>query len=46
MIHHDLDLFYEIYITVNEHNRRQTHHLSSVPNYFDIYFKVNQKDFL
>ena len=38
MIHHNLDLFYNIYNTVTEHNRRQTHYLSSVLNYFGIYF--------
>ena len=38
MIDHNLDLFYEIYNTINEHNQRQIHYLSSIlANYFDIY---------
>ena len=37
-IHHDSDLFYDIYNTIHEHNRRQTHYFSSILNYFDIYF--------
>ena len=45
MIHHDLDLFYDIYNTINTHNWRKTHYLSLIPNYFDIYFYVNQKVF-
>ena len=41
MIHHNLDLFYDIYNTINENNETQTHDLSSTfPNYFDIYFEV------
>ena len=41
MIHHDSDLFYGIYNTINEDNRRQTNYLSSIlPNYFDIYYGV------
>ena len=35
---YDLELFYDIDNTVNEHNRVQTHYLSLVLNYFDIYF--------
>ena len=31
IIHHGLDLFYEIYNTVTEHNQRQTHSLSFIP---------------
>ena len=46
MIHHDLDSFYDIYNAVTEHNQRQTHYLSSIVNFFDIYFWVNQKVFL
>ena len=38
MIHHDSDLFYDVYNTKNEHNKRQTHYLLSFLNYFDIYF--------
>ena len=38
MIHHNSDLPYDIYSTTNEHNRRQTHYLSSTLNNFDIYF--------
>ena len=34
MIHHYSDLFYDISSTINEHNWRQTHYLSSIPNYF------------
>ena len=37
MIHHDSDLFYDIYDTINEHNRRQAHCFSlNVTNSFDI----------
>ena len=43
IIHHDLDLFYDIYNTITRHNWRQTHYLSSILNYFDIYFLKNQK---
>ena len=43
MTHHHLELFYYIYNTINEHNQRQTHYLSSIPSYLDIYFWVNQK---
>ena len=38
MIHLNLTLFYDIYNTTTEHNRRETHYLSVIPNYFDIYF--------
>ena len=38
MTYHDCDLFYETYKTITENNRRKTHYLSSIPNYFDIYF--------
>ena len=31
MIHHDLDLFYIIYNTINGHDQRKTHYLSSIP---------------
>ena len=38
MIQHNSDLFYDIYNTINDHNRRQTHSFSSIfPNYFDFY---------
>ena len=43
MIHHDLDLFYNIDNIINEDNQRQTHYLLSILNYFNIYFQVNQK---
>ena len=43
MIHHDSNLFYDIYNTVNEHNSRQNHYLSSISNYFDIFFKIHSK---
>ena len=36
-IHHDLELFFNIYNTINEHNRRQTNYLSLIPNCFDMY---------
>ena len=43
MIHHNLDLFCDIYKAKNEHNRRQTPYLSSVfPNDFGIF--VNNHD--
>ena len=45
-IYNGLDLFYDIYNTINEHTQRQTHHLSLIPNYFNIYCWVNQKVFL
>ena len=38
MIPHDSDLFYDTYDTINEYNQKQTHCLSSIQNYFDIYF--------
>ena len=38
MIHSDSDLFYDFYNTITEYNQRQTHYLSLIPNYFDIYF--------
>ena len=38
MIHHDLDFFHDIYNTINELNRTQTHYLSSILNHFNIYF--------
>ena len=38
MIHHNSDLFYDIYNAINEHNQKQTHYFSSIPNYFNIYF--------
>ena len=46
MIHHNLDLFYDIYNTINENNQRQTHYLSLIPNYFDIYFYWIKKFFI
>ena len=39
MIHHNSNLFYDIYNTINEHNQRQTHYRSSIlPIQFDIFF--------
>ena len=38
MIHHDSDLFYDLYNTINVHNQRQT----QILNYFDVYFQVTQ----
>ena len=38
LIHHDLDLFHDIYNRVNKLNQRQTHYLSLIPNWFDVYF--------
>ena len=40
-----LDLFYDTFKTINEHNQRQNVYLSLIPNYFDIYFWINQKVF-
>ena len=34
MIHHNSNLFYDIYNTITEHNQRQTHYLSSTLNLF------------
>ena len=42
MTHHDSALFFDINNTVNEYNGRETHYLLFIPNYFDIYFSVNQ----
>ena len=36
MNYHVVDLFCGIYNTINEHNLRQTHYLSSVTNYFNM----------
>ena len=30
MIHHDSDLFYDLYNTINEHNERLTHYFSFI----------------
>ena len=39
MIHHDSDLFYDIYNNINKHNQRQTHCLPMIlPTYFDFFF--------
>ena len=39
MIHHNSNLFYDIYNKINEHNQRQTHYRSSIlPIQFDIFF--------
>ena len=46
LIHHVLDLFYDIYDRMTEHNRRQSCCLSFIFNYFHIYFQVSQKVFL
>ena len=43
MIHHDSDLSRDIYNAITEFNQRQTYCLSFIPNYFDIYFLLNQK---
>ena len=45
MIHHDLDLFYDIYNILKEHNRRQTHYVSSIVNCFDMHFLSESKSF-
>ena len=42
MTHYDLDLFYDIYNTMNGHNRRQTRYLPWILNHFGIYFWLNQ----
>ena len=34
---------YDIYKPITEQSQRQTHYLSLIPNYFDIYFLVNHK---
>ena len=36
IIYDNLDLFYDIYNTITQHNQRQTHYLSSILNYFDL----------
>ena len=38
MIHHNQIYFMINKYTINKHNRRQTHYLSLILNYFDIYF--------
>ena len=43
MIHHDWNLLYEIYNAITEYNWIQTHYLSSIPNYFDIFFLRESK---
>ena len=43
MIHHNSDLFYSISNTTNEYNQGQNHYLLLSPNWFNIYFWVNQK---
>ena len=43
MIHHYSDLLYDIYSKINEHNRRQTHYVSSVQNYFKCLFLSESK---
>ena len=45
MIHHDMDLFYDIYNTINEYNRRQTHYFPFFLNCFDIFFHWFKKPF-
>ena len=42
-MHHDSDLFYDTYNIINEHNQSQTHYLSSILNYFDMYFLSESK---
>ena len=37
MIHHDSDLFYDIYSTINKHNQRQTHYLSLILKLMSIF---------
>ena len=44
-IYHDSDLFYFIYNPISEHNQRQTHYISLIPNYFDIYFFSESKSY-
>ena len=47
MIHHDSDLFYEISNTINEHNKKQIHYLSSMfLTQFNIYQEVVEKALL
>ena len=47
LIHHDSDLPYDIYNRINEHKQRQIQYLSSsIANYFNNYFYVNQKALL
>ena len=36
IIYDNLDLFYDIYNTITQHNQRQTHYLSSILTYFDL----------
>ena len=40
MIHHDSNLRYDNYNTINKHNQRQTHYISLIWNYFGIYFGI------
>ena len=40
MIHHDSDVFYDIYNTINEHNRIQIHYLSS----YEVNLSVSNKN--
>ena len=43
MIHHDWNLFHDIYNTIAIHNQRQTYYLLSILNYFNIYFFSESK---
>ena len=43
MIHHDWDLFYDSYNTINEYKQRQTNYFSLTPNYFDYVFLSDLK---
>ena len=36
--------FYDIYDAINKHNQRKTNYFSLIPNYFDMYFSVNQNE--
>ena len=45
MIHYDLNLFYDIYNTITEHNWIQTHYLSSTVNCFDMHFLSESRRF-
>ena len=37
-IQNNSGLFYDIYNTMNEHNKKQTHYVSLIPNYFWVVF--------
>ena len=46
LIHHNLNLFCDVCNTINEHNSRQTHYLSLITNYFDVWLNESKSYFI